>query len=232
MTFDEQVAALRGKVEPRHFRGRKEDATPEQWAASLDYTVATSRRYRTSNPNAVKRSKSAYYSRNSESIKDAARRGREGNRVAVGKWRSRNRQAINARERERTQGDARYRIGKALRLRLRSALAGRERGVSAVRDLGCSVVDLRAHIEQQFLPGMTWENWGAGPGKWQIDHVFPLAKADLADRMQLLAVCNWRNLSPLWDSDNKSKGDTITPEAQALFDSLMAEFKAKEVSDA
>jgi hypothetical protein len=35
--FDIAVAALRGKCAPKHFNGRKADATPEQWAAHLDY---------------------------------------------------------------------------------------------------------------------------------------------------------------------------------------------------
>jgi hypothetical protein len=78
---------------------------------------------------------------------------------------------------------------------------------------------------------MSWENWGSGSGKWQIDHIFPLAKADLTQRVQLLACCNWQNLQPLWFEDNVRKGDAVTPEAQQLFDGLVSQFQKEEVRD-
>jgi hypothetical protein len=109
-------------------------------------------------------------------------------------------------------------------VRLCVAIRGDFRSGSAVRDLGCSIADLKAHLERQFAPGMSWDNWGAGPGTWQIDHIYPLAKTDLTDRPQLLAACNWQNLQPLWYEDNMRKGDTVTPDAQALFDRLRGEF--------
>ncbi len=37
--FDAQVEALRGKLTPKHFYGLKHQATPEQWAAQLDYNL-------------------------------------------------------------------------------------------------------------------------------------------------------------------------------------------------
>lgn len=63
-------------------------------------------------------------------------------------------------------------------------------------------MELRAHLETRFLPGMTWENYGA----WHIDHVRPLASFDLTDRAQLLQACHYTNLQPLWARDNRSKG--------------------------
>ncbi len=46
MSFASRVAELRGKLEPRHFQGKKADATPEQWAASLDYGREKAQRLR------------------------------------------------------------------------------------------------------------------------------------------------------------------------------------------
>jgi len=266
MTFDEQVAALRGKVEPKKFKGKKSDATPAQWAAYLDSQLA----FRAANPGKVAEYTRRHYSKHRRKILSRAReqhgsnreqrvarmrdyykrtRGRwleyrrmyraanpESVKQGMRAWYDANRDQVvadrRARHAERWHSDPQYRLSISLRGRLRDAIRGEAKSGSAVRDLGCSVADLRAHIEGQWCGGMTWETWGIGSGKWQIDHIFPLAKADLADRVQFLAVCNWRNLRPLWHDDHAPKGDTITPEAQALFDSLMAEFKAKEVSDA
>jgi hypothetical protein len=71
---------------------------------------------------------------------------------------------------------ARYKIDSifALKLlcrsRLRFALAkkGYEKGSKTEEVLGCSFEQLVAHLESQFLPGMTWENrgkYGWQPGK-------------------------------------------------------------------
>jgi len=68
VTFEEQVAALRGGVTPRHFQGRKEDATPEQWAASLDYGKSKAQRLRSS---------PAYRRKSNEHARLAAARARE-----------------------------------------------------------------------------------------------------------------------------------------------------------
>ena len=56
---------------------------------------------------------------------------------------------------------------------------------------------------------MTWENWGNKKGEWSIDHKYPLSKVDLTDREQLLRVCHYTNLQPLWASENIMKGNKI-----------------------
>jgi hypothetical protein len=43
-----------------------------------------------------------------------------------------------------------------------------------------------------------------------------------------LSAANWRNLQPLTPKQNRDKGDKVTPESQALFDQLKAEF-AREI---
>ena len=92
-----------------------------------------------------------------------------------------------------------------LRHRLRMALKGNFKAGSAVRDLGCTIQELKVHLEKLFKPGMTWENYG----EWHIDHKYPLSKADLTDREQLLKVCHYTNLQPLWKLDNLKKWNKI-----------------------
>jgi len=239
MTFDEQVAALRRTAEPRAFKGRKSDATPEQWASHLNYSAA----WKAANPDVGREQLRRWRAANREAAREQGRRWRSANREAArtktSRWREahptagreymKRRRAANpewAREADRRyqSGNASYRLRSRLRNRLRDAVRGNAKSGSAVRDLGCSIEELKSHIERQWVGCMSWENWGSGPGTWQIDHVYPLAQTDLTDRAQLLAVCNWRNLQPLWFEDNVRKGDTVTPEAQQLFDGLASEF--------
>ena len=81
-------------------------------------------------------------------------------------------------------------------------IEGKQKAGSAVRDLGCSIPAFRLYIENQFEPGMSWDNYG----KWHLDHVMPLSGFDLTDRTQFLEACNWLNYQPLWAADNIRKG--------------------------
>jgi len=98
-----------------------------------------------------------------------------------------------------------------LRQRLFRAFKGGTRTGSAVRDLGCSIAELKSHLEELFLPGMSWDNYGKGPDKWCIDHIAPLSSADLTNRNQLLSVCHYTNLQPMWFEDNLRKSDEVRP---------------------
>ncbi len=130
------------------------------------------------------------------------------------KWKHANLEKSRIRDRYRRANDLNYRIKKQLRIRLYCALRGRVKRGSAVQDLGCSVEDLRRHIESQFQPGMTWENWSL-PG-WHIDHIKPLASFDLSKRNQLLEACHYTNLQPLWAEDNLRKDCLLRNQARKL----------------
>ena len=119
-----------------------------------------------------------------------------------------NREKVNARIRQRWKNDVQYRLGQILRGRLGEAIKNQHKTGSAVRDLGCTIKELKRHLEAQFTEGMSWENW-AKDG-WHIDHIKPLASFDLTDRKQLLEACHYTNLQPLWARENLSKGATIT----------------------
>lgn len=95
-----------------------------------------------------------------------------------------------------------FRLKHYLRSRLRKALKRNSKCGSAVRDLGCSIEEFKKHIEEQFRPGMSWDNHG----DWHLDHIVPLDKFDLTNRKQLLVALNYRNYQPLWAKDNIIKG--------------------------
>ena len=140
-------------------------------------------------------------------------------------YRSRNKEKIATYFRDRKKNDPDYKMRANLRSRLNTAIKRGYKQGSAVRDLGCTIDQFWTHMENLFQPGMTRENMGTA---WEIDHIFPLSKADLTgSRTEFLAANNWRNLQPLTPEQNWEKGDTITPEAQALFDSLCLEFRTQ-----
>lgn len=105
---------------------------------------------------------------------------------------------------ERLASDLNYRIKRRLRHRIWRALKGLRKERPTLELLGCSVDQLREHLEAQFTKGMTWENYGQ-PG-WEIDHIRPCASFDLSDSEQLAACFHYTNLQPLWGPDNWKKG--------------------------
>lgn len=117
-----------------------------------------------------------------------------------------NRQKIYRRLRDRYSNDTAYRLSVVLRSRLRSAIKNNIKSGSAIKDLGCSIDELKKHLESKFQSGMTWNNWGRGDAKWHIDHVVPLTYFDLTDYEQLKKACHYTNLQPLWETENLTKG--------------------------
>ena len=95
------------------------------------------------------------------------------------------------------------RLRKSVMNRIWSAMKNqRVNGVGSFSLVGCPVGFLRSYIEGKFENGMTWDNYGA----WHVDHIRPCASFDLSDKEQVLQCFNWRNLQPMWASENSSKG--------------------------
>lgn len=176
----------------------------------------------------VKAAERAYRQVNRERLTATNREWRKNNPEKIRARREARREEINANHREyvarRLQEDVQFKLARQLRSRMNAAVRGGYRAGSAVDDLGMPIAEFRKHLESLWEPEMTWANYGKGPGKWCIDHIFPLAKADLTNRVEFLAVANWRNQVPRWHVDNSTKLATITTDAQQLFDELRAFF--------
>lgn len=99
--------------------------------------------------------------------------------------------------------DLSARLKQNLRNRLYYAIKDNYKGGSAVGNLGCSIEELKKHLESKFQSGMTWNNYG----DWHIDHIKPLSLFDLSSLEQVKVACNYTNLQPLWAKDNLAKGD-------------------------
>lgn len=105
----------------------------------------------------------------------------------------------------RTIEDVRnFRLVERIRTRLYGFLKEMPVESVSIQDIGCSIEELKAHLESQFDSKMSWENYGVRG--WHIDHIKPLSMFDLKDRKQYLEASNFKNLRPLWWRDNLSKG--------------------------
>jgi len=67
--------------------------------------------------------------------------------------------------------------------------------------LGCSSVEFKLHLENQFRDGMNWNNHG----EWHIDHITPISHAKSEE--DIYKLNHYSNFQPLWAKDNLSKGN-------------------------
>lgn len=95
--------------------------------------------------------------------------------------------------------------------RLRTFTGMGHKKLSVSKHLGCTMIELKAHIESQFYPHpddgrpMTWENRGFGHFKWHLDHKTALKHFDLTNPEEFKKACHYTNLQPLWQPHNLKK---------------------------
>jgi hypothetical protein len=126
----------------------------------------------------------------------------------VRKWRKANpakQKALEAKNRTTRRSDARVRLHESIGLQVWFALKGRKNGKSWQSLVGYTTAELVRHLERQFLPGMTWENYGP---IWHVDHIIPKASFEFVCATDAGFRACWAitNLRPLWSRDNLSKG--------------------------
>ena len=125
------------------------------------------------------------------------------------KWQEANKEKRAEYQRERRKTDSLFKMKIYVRTRMCVAFKnkGYKKNSKTEKMLGISYEKVKKHICRQFQKGMNWNNYG----EWHIDHIIPLSSAKT--EAELLKLCHYRNLQPLWAADNMSKGAKI-PQVQ------------------
>ena len=98
-------------------------------------------------------------------------------------------------------------INKIKAARIRQALLHNRKSASTEELIGCTIPELRAHLEKQFLPGMSWDNHAITG--WHIDHRIPCDSFDLTNENIFFVLQDYSNMQPLWYDDNIRKGTLV-----------------------
>lgn len=144
--------------------------------------------------------------------RDYYQRNRERRNAQAREWQKRNPRkvldAIAAWRRKAVVRDPTIRAIANMRCRIYAALVGRLKASNTFKLLGCSDrAEYKTILEQRFLPGMTWANYGK---VWHVDHVVPCRRFDMLDAFERQVCFHHSNLQPLWRADNMSKGAEAT----------------------
>lgn len=95
-----------------------------------------------------------------------------------------------------------YKLLHIARTRIRLALRKLDKSLSTIFLIGCEIDYLMYHLQEQFKPGMSWDNYG----EWHVDHIRPCASFDLSKPSEQRKCFHYMNLQPLWAGENRKKG--------------------------
>lgn len=116
------------------------------------------------------------------------------------------RESRRLREKWRRENDDVFRFKKNVRSLVRTSFTNKgEVKNSKTEDiLGCSILEFREYIENQFEPWMTWDNHGLYTGEsgvtWQLDHIVPLETAKSIN--DIVRLNHYSNIRPLCSREN------------------------------
>ena len=152
---------------------------------------------------------------------------RQNNREYMKKWRRDNKETLNRRNyinrnktpkyrnymrtymKKRRKTDPVFRLNDNISRAIRLSLKGAKKRKPWESLVGYTLPELRARLESQFLPGMTWENHGSGG--WDIDHIVPLSAFNFTspEHIDFKRAWSLQNLRPIWHKANLEKHNKL-----------------------
>lgn len=207
------------KLKPDRYRKMDRD-----WCrANPDKRAAIDRKWRENNPAACDAGRKRWRAANPEKVLAGKRKERQKNRA---KYHARTKRAYHTRPW----------VKAAMLHRNKIILALKWRGLGAtdkqIHGLGIPANQYVRWLEDQFSPGMTWDNWGIHSPtelRWNVDHILPLRGKvagellfDLSVMAEQAVAFNYLNTRPMWAGPNIVKSnrvphwDDIPAELQAI----------------
>ena len=162
--------------------------------------------YREENKVAIAEQTKRYYKENKPAIAERNKRYNEENKKALMERKKHY-------QKERRATDHLFRLTCNIRGLIRNSFrnGGFNKKSKTAEILGCTFKEYYKHIEAQFTDGMSWQRMG----EIHIDHRLPLSAANTEE--EILVLNHYRNLQPLWATDNLAKSDSYCPDELAAY---------------
>ena len=176
--------------------------------------------YHILNKEKIKQQKAEYYKNNKEKIKlkydkQKAKKYYKFNEEKIKKqvqiYYNNNKEVILEKAYKHRKQRCKYDNLFKLRLNIRSLIClsikkkGYLKNSKTEQILGCSFEEFKAHIESQWKPWMSWDNYGLYNGTenygWDIDHIIPTSSAKTEE--DLYNLNHYTNLQPLCSYVNR-----------------------------
>lgn len=160
------------------------------------------KKYRIENKEKIKLKHIEYCKKHKKEIRSKDKEYRIKNKEKRKKW---YKDYYNRVEKNNIQIVIRSRLSKKLGTALK--YKGLKKTLYTMELLGCDIEFFIKYIEKQFLPGMTWKNYGFYG--WHMDHIIPCAWFDLTNIEEQKKCFHYTNIQPMWGADNSSKQDKV-----------------------
>ena len=187
---------------------KRTEYNKQYWQQTKEKQYEKSKKWRQENIEKVKENMNRWLENNKEYKKQKDKEYREANKEA---YRENQRKWVRenyARMKEENGTEfIQHKLKSNIGRRIREIL-GQQKSERCQDYVGCSLKELKQHIESTFVYGMTWENYG----QWHIDHKIPCAAFDMSDNEEIKACFYYKNLQALWARDNIIKKDMFNNE--------------------
>jgi len=173
------------------------------YSENKEIIIAKNRKYISENKDKVKEMYREYYINNKDSKIEYQKKYYNINKEKIQKYKKDNSVKINERYNKRYKNDDLFRLKKTIRCLIYKTLKSSDNNKKSntTEILGCSYEDFKLYIEEQFVEGMSWENYG----EWHLDHKIPISWAETEE--QVYELNKYTNFQPLWAFDNQSKNN-------------------------
>ena len=104
--------------------------------------------------------------------------------------------------------DKMWRLNKNISSAIGRTLKGVQKGGHWEGVVGYTLKQLKKHLEEQFVEGMTWDNYGRG---WWLDHKIPVRAFNFKSTKNTDFKRCWAldNLQPMWKKENMCKNGKL-----------------------
>jgi hypothetical protein len=181
----------------------KVQAKDKAWIAkNYEHKRATEKAWRDKNPERKLAAVYAWRDKNQDRA-----------RSVLDAWRKNNPDKVRAaakRAQAKAAASPAKKLQSLVKWRLNAILKGKASRTTTIRTFGYAMEDLVAHLEAQFVGGMSWQSYGMKG--WHVDHIravasFVFIREDgTVDHDQVRECYALENLRPLWAVDNMRKG--------------------------
>jgi hypothetical protein len=169
----------------KKYNGKYKENCKKRYIKNKEIIAEKTKEYRKANPHIMKERNKKYIENNRDKVNKYAREWKKAKRT----------------------NDKNYLLREITSRRIRYELTTRKIGKKEFRTheyLGCTFDYFRRYLEVRFEHGMSWDNYG---DIWELDHIIPCASWNLTNLFENLCCWNYRNIQPLWKTENRLKKD-------------------------
>ena len=206
----------RGKKQGKKWRKNNIERTKEYhkgyYIENRETINKKNKKWQKDNKEKDNKKKKEWRENNKEKVRQYCRRWKEKNGEYFKSPEFKERERIRSRKRRE---DPIFRLNQNLSRSMNSSLKSKDlskNGRDWEKIVGYTIYELRKHLEEHFLPGMSWKNYGRKG--WHIDHIIPkdFFQFTSTDDVEFKYCWSLDNLQPLWEPDNIKKSNKILRE--------------------